>query len=83
MPVMQKLESLLEIREAAEYVFNGLLCGCIQMSFEAGRAHRALVDRFFLEHSDGADRGQYEEARLDIFHFIRLIDRAIEEQGRG
>lgn len=80
---MQKLESLLEIREAAEYVFNGLLCGCIQMSFEAGRAHLALVDRFFLEHSDGAERGQYEEARPDIFHFIRLIDRAIEEQGRG
>lgn len=80
---MQKLEALLEIREAAEYIFNGLMSGCIQMSFEAGRAHLALVDRFFLEHPERMDREQYEEARLDIFHFICLIDRAIEETRDG
>lgn len=76
--VMNNIEELLAIREAAGFVFNGLMCGCIQMSLEANRAHRELVDRFFLENADWADHDQYEEARLNIFHFINLIDRAID-----
>jgi hypothetical protein len=75
---MQSLAELHAIREAAEFVFNGLMCGCIQMSTEASRAHRELVDRFFLENAGCVDRGEYEEARLNIFHFLQLIDRLIE-----
>jgi hypothetical protein len=76
---MMPVEELRELREAAEYVLNGLMCGCIQMSVEASRGHRELVDRFFFENRDSIDRAEYEEARLNIFHLIRLIDRAIEE----
>jgi len=79
---MQNLAELLAIREAAEYVANGLMCGCIQMSTEASRAHGELVDRFFLENDGCVDRGEYEEARLNIFHFLHLIDRAIEGKER-
>ena len=75
---MQHIEDLIKIRQAAEYIFNGLMCGCIQMSIEAGKAHRELVDRFFSENVDCMDRDQYREAQLNIFYFISLIDRAIE-----
>lgn len=74
---MQSVEELIRMREAAEYVCNGLMCGCIQLSSEANRAHRELADRFFFEQAGCADRHEYEEARLNIFHLIDLIDRAI------
>ncbi|NPU84463.1 MAG: hypothetical protein HPY65_08225 [Syntrophaceae bacterium] len=77
---MQNVEELTAIREAAEFVCNGLLCGCIQMSTEANRAHRELVDRFFIENEGCMDGDQYEEARLNIFHFMELIDRAIADR---
>jgi len=75
---MQHIEDLIKIRQAAEYIFNGLMCGCIQMSIEAGKAHEELVDRFFSENADCLDQDQYREAQLNIFYFISLIDRAIE-----
>ncbi|PKN32556.1 MAG: hypothetical protein CVU61_17590 [Deltaproteobacteria bacterium HGW-Deltaproteobacteria-19] len=77
---MQNIEELIKLREAAEHVCNGLMCGCIQMSTEANQAHRELVDRFFLENAGCVDRGQYEEALLNIFHLIDLIDQAIKER---
>ncbi|HOI73698.1 MAG TPA: hypothetical protein PLO63_06060 [Syntrophales bacterium] len=76
---MPSVEELIRIREAAEYVCNGLMCGCIQMSVEASQAHKELVDRFFFDHPDCVAGGEYEEARLNIFHFIDLVDRAISE----
>ncbi len=80
---MPSVEQLIKIREAADYVCNGLMCGCIQMSVEASQAHKELVDRYFFEHSDCVDPGEYEEARLNIFHFIDLVDRAISERKKA
>jgi hypothetical protein len=75
---MMTVGELRELREAAEYVLNGLMCGCIQMSVEASRGHRELADRFCFENGEVLDRADHEEARLNIFHLIGLIDRAIE-----
>jgi len=80
---MMSVEELMKIREAADYVCNGLMCGCIQMSVEASHAHRELVDRFFFEYSDCVDGGEHEEARLNIFHFIDLVDRVISERKKA
>jgi hypothetical protein len=53
------------------------------MSVEASRAHQELADRFCFENRDFLDRADYEEARLNIFHLIALIDRALEAQQAG
>jgi len=62
---MDQLERLRQIREAVDFIVNGMMSGCIQMSAAAGEAYREIVDQFYHENRD-------------FVSFLSLVDLAID-----
>lgn len=75
---MKSREKILETREAADFIVNGMMSGCIQMSVAAKEAYAELVYQFYEEHRDAVSPAQYETCRSDFEYFLSLLDDAAE-----
>ena len=73
-PMMERLQEALRMRDAANHIFNGIMSGCIQMSTAAGAAWRDLVDQFCRDNGDLVSRERCAAARADHDSFFRLIE---------
>jgi len=76
---MDHLEKLLQIREVTDFIINGIMSGCIQMSAAAGEAYRELVDQFYFEHSRFMSPEQHMSCRQDFESFLSVIDLAVAQ----
>ena len=71
------MNKALQIRDAANHIFNGIISGCVEMSVAAGNAYRDLVDQFYQDNRDFISAQQYEAAKSDFGYFFQLIDLAV------
>jgi hypothetical protein len=76
---MDRRKRLLDIREATEFIVNGMMSGCIQMSSAATGAYREIVDQFYFEYGGYMSAEDRQSSRQDFEYFLSLIDRAIAE----
>jgi len=79
---MNQRKRLLDIREATEFIVNGMMSGCIQMSAAATQAYREIVDQFYFEYSSYMSAEERLSSRHDFEFFLSLIDRAIADIGK-
>jgi len=75
---MDQLEKLRQIREATDFIVNGMMSGCIQMSAAAGEAYREIVDQFYRANSGLMTPEQYLLCRYHFVSFLSCIDLAID-----
>jgi hypothetical protein len=75
---MDQLEKLRQIKEATDFIVNGMMSGCIQMSAAAGEAYREIVDQFYHENKGLMSSEQYVLCRNNYVSFLSCIDLAMD-----
>ncbi len=75
---MEQLAKLMRIREATDFIVNGMMSGCVQMSAAAGEAYREIVDQFYHENNGFMTPEQYHLCRYNFVSFLSCIDAAID-----
>lgn len=73
---MQDREKIIQQREAAEFIVNGMMSGCIQMSVAAKEAYRELVYQFYDDNKNIVTPAQYQMCLNDFEYFLSLLDEA-------
>jgi hypothetical protein len=75
---MDQLAELRQIREATDFIVNGMMSGCIQMSAAAGEAYREIVDQFYRANNGLMTPEQYLLCRHNFVSFLSFIDLVID-----
>ncbi len=72
-------EKITQMREATEFIVNGMMSGCIQMSVAAKEAYRELVYQFYDDNKDIISPAQHQICLSDFEYFLSLLDEAADQ----
>ena len=78
---MEKLDEMTQIAIAALSILERLSSNNVDTVRTAIEDHLELVNRFYRENYNFMTSPQYEVARMDLAHFLRLVYLALEYYG--